>query len=80
MMEKLIAIIKEISNVVPESLDENLFASGILDSFRMARLIVAIEEEFKVEIEIDDIVPENFVSIQKMSKLIDTSKEKKHED
>ena len=52
------------------TVDEDLFSLGILDSLGMARLIPAVEKEFDIEIDIEDIVPENFTTIRDIANLL----------
>lgn len=52
----------------------NFIADGLLDSFDMIVLIGEIEDRFKVVIEGTAIVPENFVSIKAISRLIELSR------
>ncbi len=51
--------------------EENLFTSGILDSLGMAMLIPAIEEKFDIEVDVDDIEPENFISVSAICEFLD---------
>jgi len=44
--------------------DQSLLTSGILDSLALIRLINFIEEKFNVVIEDEDIVPDNFETIE----------------
>jgi acyl carrier protein len=44
--------------------EENLFDSGILDSFGLTDLVSALEKEFGVRIPDSDLRPANFASIQ----------------
>ena len=56
-----------------ERIDEktNLLEEVILTSLEMALLIPALEEEFSIEeIDVEDIIPENFISIEAISKLV----------
>ena len=43
--------------------NENLFDSGIIDSAALIHLIGFIEKEFDLVIPDDDLIPENFISI-----------------
>jgi acyl carrier protein len=44
--------------------DQSLLTSGILDSLALIRLINFLEEKFNVVIEDEDIVPDNFETIE----------------
>lgn len=50
-------------DVSADVLTENLFETGVLDSLGMARLVPALEEKFAIEIGLDDIDPDNFVTL-----------------
>ena len=43
---------------------------GILDSMTIARLIGLLEDEYDIEFEVTDLVPENFNSVEAMMKMI----------
>lgn len=46
-------------------------SEGVLDSLTMAEIIVAIEDVFQIEIDADEIVPENFQNVSTISNLIE---------
>jgi len=48
----------------------NLIQKGILDSFTMIKLITFIEKEMAIEIKMEKLTPENFSSINTISKTI----------
>ena len=52
-------------------LDQSLISSGIVDSLALLRLIAFMEERFGVTIEDDEVVPENFETINVMKYLIE---------
>ena len=66
--------IKEILEQVMESKEfessEDFIADGLLDSLQVMEMVEAIEEAFDIEISGRDIVPENFVSVEKIAELI----------
>jgi acyl carrier protein len=43
--------------------DQSLVASGVIDSLTLLRLIVFIEEQFDIKIDDDEVIPENFETI-----------------
>ncbi|MBR6252547.1 MAG: acyl carrier protein [Clostridia bacterium] len=72
-MEKLIEILKGIRpNINIES--TTLIDDGELDSFDIVTLVSEIIDAFGVELSVDDILPENFNSIEAMLKLIESKK------
>lgn len=53
-----------------ESGDTNLIEKGVLDSFSMIKLINFIETELSVKVDMEEITPENFNSVEKIVKMI----------
>ncbi len=50
--------------------DDSLLSSGVLDSLAIVRLLSFVEEEFDVEISDADFDPENFETLNTITKLI----------
>jgi acyl carrier protein len=48
----------------------------ILDSLTMAEIIIAIEDLYSIEIDAEEIIPENFKNIDTIVKLVDKIKRK----
>lgn len=51
--------------------DEDLLSSGIIDSLGILKLVTFIEERFKIQVPDEDVVYENFNSIQSLSNYLD---------
>lgn len=71
IMEKIIEIIKEIKPgaVIDES--TKLVEDKVLDSLAMISLVAELSDEFDVEITAQDIVPENFATVQAIADMIE---------
>lgn len=54
--------------------DENIDLSDIIDSFSIIEIILALEEEFKIKIKIDNINLESFSSTKNIKVLINKIK------
>ena len=50
---------------------DNLIETGILDSLGIMKLLIFLEEKFSIPIGDDDLIPENFETINKLLSLID---------
>ena len=74
MKEKLIEILEDIKPEVDFEEEKSLVTDGILKSFDILSLISEIEDEFGVEISVDDVLPENFETIDSIIELIGKSK------
>lgn len=51
--------------------DEDLLEQGIIDSLGLMKLIVFIEETFGIEVTDEDVVPENFQSLNLIAKFVE---------
>lgn len=62
-------IINEITMGAQTKIEPNqsLLSSGILDSLALLRLIGFIEEQFGVTVEDDEVVPDNFETVNNLS-------------
>lgn len=70
MMEKIVAVLK---NIRPEfdfvGIDD-FFVRGMLDSFDLTVLISSLEERFGISVDGEDIVPENFRNTEAIASLL----------
>ena len=69
-MEKLMEILKGIRPDVDFENANDLIYGEVLDSFDVISIVSEINESFGVEINVDDLVPENFNSVSAMYALI----------
>ncbi len=74
MQEKLLEILRKVNKAIPDDPTVNLLANHLLDSFDMVNLVTDIEEEFSIELDPEDILPENFTSLQKIQELVEKYK------
>mgnify|MGYP000742158540 CR=1 FL=1 len=69
-MEELLKVLGEIRPDVDFVNEQKLIDDGILDSFDIIQVVTELNENFEVEISIDELVPENFNTAQAMWELI----------
>ena len=62
--------LKSVTQKTIKSDGEDLIKKGILDSFTMIELINFIERKFKVSVDMDEISPDNFNSLETISRKI----------
>jgi len=77
-MQKVIQTLSEyIKEQYNAELDkqENIFNSGIIDSMGFVKLIGFITEEFKIELEPEDLVEDNFYSLERIAQFVSEKKE-----
>ena len=70
-------ILKEIKPAGDIENVQNLVEGGYIDSFELMALITALSERFHIEISVDDIVPENFNSLDAIARMVDELIQKK---
>lgn len=51
--------------------DENLLATGIVDSIGILKLVTFLEERFGFQADDDDLVPENFMTLQRIQAFVE---------
>lgn len=72
--EKIIEILKEIKPNKNLTNVTDIVEGGYLDSFEIMNLIMLMGENFGVEIGFEEIVPENFNSIDAMANMVERLK------
>ncbi|GIV66490.1 MAG: acyl carrier protein [Bellilinea sp.] len=58
--------------------DDDLLAEGIIDSLGILQLVAFIEEKFNFTVPDEDVVIENFMSVNALSKYLDQKLATKH--
>ncbi len=75
-MEDLLRILNEIDDSIDWENEAALIDDRLLDSFGVISLVSELEDEFDIELEASEIVPENFNSVEAMWKMIERLQEK----
>ena len=72
--KRIIEVIRTISarKGADPSPSEELFETGVLDSFELPDLVSALEKEFAVSIPDADLRPKNFSSIEQIEKYLES--------
>ncbi len=70
-MDKLKTILEELRPDIDFDKEERLVDGSVLDSFDIITLIAKISEEMGIEIDVDEVIPENFNSLSAMEKLLE---------
>lgn len=50
--------------------DMDLMSTGVLDSLSLMRLVTHVETEYKVSVNLEEVVPENFHSIDSIASFL----------
>ena len=70
-MERLMEILKKVLPNVDFTTDADLVDDGIIDSLDVVAIISELTAEYDIEIDSDDIEPENFNSPQAILELVE---------
>ena len=70
MEDKILAIIRKFKEDDTIQIDSDLIHLGILDSLSIMELLFMLEEEFKIEVDGEDIIPENFETVKKIADVL----------
>lgn len=69
-MEELIRILNDMDDSIDWENTDNLIDDRIMDSFMVISLISELTDQFNIDIEASEIVPENLNSVEAMWKMI----------
>ncbi len=75
MKEKILEILTDIRPDIDYANETALIDDGILASLDIVAIVGEFNEEFDVEISVEDLVPENFNSVNAMVTLITKAQE-----
>ena len=70
-MEKILAILKENCPGVDFENEKALVDDGLIDSFDVVGIVADLTNEFDIDITVNDIVPENFNSLEAINALVE---------
>ena len=74
-MDKILEILKSVRADVDFVNEKKLIDDGVLDSFDIITIVSEFNEAFDIDIDIDDLEPDNFNTIEAMKELIDKLQE-----
>lgn len=72
--EQVNAILKEIKPTKDLESLTDIIEGGYLDSFELMSLIAQLNEVFDIEVDVDEIVPENFNSVGAIAAMVERLK------
>lgn len=70
-MDKILEILQQIRSDVDFEKETALIDDSILDSFDIVSVVAELQDEFDIEISIDDMIPENFNSVNAINDLVE---------
>ena len=73
-MDKLKQILEDIRPDVDFDTEKSLIDGNVLDSFDIISIVTELNDVYGIDINVNDLLPENFNSIEAMMDLINTIK------
>ena len=70
MREKIIEIIKDVRSDIDAENETKMIDDDMLDSFDIVAIVGMLNDEFDIAINVNDLVPENFNSVDGMLALV----------
>lgn len=67
---KILEIVKEFADEVPEDTSIDLIGSGVIDSMAIMNILTSVEDEFGIEVAVKDISKKSFKSIDCIAEMI----------
>lgn len=68
--ERVLEAISEVSDEIMENQDKDLLMNDIIDSFDIVAMMVELEEAFDIEIEAEDVTPDNFRTVDSIVEVV----------
>lgn len=72
--EQVLAILKEVKPTKNLENVTDIIEKGYIDSFELMSLVASLSEKFGIEITIEELIPENFNSVEAITKMVDAIK------
>lgn len=70
MTKEIMDILQDYKQNIPDDPSVNILDNGIIDSFDIVNIVVALESHFHISVEAEDILPENFQSIDAIANMM----------
>lgn len=72
MEDRILEILAEINEDIIDYDGENMYEEGVISSMDVVEIVSELENEFDIEIDIDDIVSKNFANKETIIALVES--------
>ena len=69
--ETVLHVLNEVRPDIAFEAETKLIDDGILDSFDIVSIVGDLNDEFEIEISVDELLPENFNSLHAITELVE---------
>lgn len=73
-MNELLTLLTEICPAIDFEHQTDLIDSGAIDSFEIVSIVSALMEHYDIELDVEDLLPENFNSAEAILRLVEQRK------
>jgi len=70
-VKRIEGLMKDVLAITPDGIDQDLLESGLIDSMALIELLYAIEQEFTVELPLEDLDVDLLRSIRGIASYVD---------
>lgn len=70
MKDSILEVLREVNEDADFESSSDFIEDGLMDSFEIVDLVSKLEDKFDLEVRGIDIVPENFVNLEAIEKLL----------
>lgn len=72
--EQVLAILKEVKPTKNLESVTDIIEGGYIDSFELMSLVMRLNETFGIEVSINELIPDNFNSVDAIAAMVETLK------
>jgi len=72
MEEKILEILADVNEDILDYDGDNMYEEGVISSMDVVEIVSELENEFDIEIDIDDIVSKNFANKESIIALVES--------
>ncbi len=72
MLKKIMKILEDLRPDIDFNEEKGLIDDGVFDSFDIVTLVGELNDVFDIGIRVEDLVPENFNSVEDISRLVES--------
>lgn len=69
--ERVLEAVCEVNDEIMENQDKDLLLNDIIDSFDIVAMMVELEDAFDIEIDSEDVTPDNFRTVDSMVEVVE---------
>jgi D-alanine--poly(phosphoribitol) ligase subunit 2 len=70
-VQRVEGLMKDVLAITPDGIDQDLLESGLLDSMALIELLYAIEQEFAVELPLEDLDVDRLRSVRGIASYVE---------